>query len=664
MASKYKLVFLLLFLSFPLFSADLLLRVFDDTGAAIDSVLVRGDVSEKTTLERAVPEEYSGPGYRVGVYFADAPDIELYTLLEPMDVADYADQAGWAHIAATALDASGSTWADSCDTANFAWYADSARISESAFLAVWADTAINATFAVNADSALYADSSAYADTAGYALNSTVPESVLFAQYADSAGFTQRADSCVFADTAEYARNAIDPDSVDFAFWADSAIYADSAAWADSAAHAVRADTVLWSMFADYTIRCDSATYADTSAYADTAEYALNSAVPDSVLFAQYSDTAAHVDSAAWADSAGFAQRADSCVFADTAEYARNSDTCSYDHYFVVAASCGDFDNLTDALAAIPPGEEQWVIKLMPGNYNVPGGVTLPTLVTLKGDGPDVVSLFLSGSFNMAPYSGIRDVQFNGGDVHLQGGNMLQNCIMDTTTVYVDASQSNAFDRVAFRGDASYIAVDIAASAGISLASCVFTDCQIGIDASSNNVLFRAMNCIFYSAGQAFNLTGNGATGIIENCLNSGSTYSLGLFSLLQIDSPSNAGFGVTAAPNVLFLNEARYTNYTTAGGDWSWTAAPDEVDEALDKLADQVPAAGRDVQADNFGASERVFATQAVNLSIFSGASATPFGLSFAPIEGDMIIWNDTSAGNDYKICIYVGGSWECADTF
>ena len=141
MASKNKLVFLLLLLCFSLFSAELLLRVFDSTGAPIDSVIIRGDIHERTSLERAVPAEYSGPAYRVGVYFTDAPDIELFTLLEPMDVADYADQAGCAHVAATALDASGSTWADSCDTANFAWFADSARISENAFLAIWADSA-------------------------------------------------------------------------------------------------------------------------------------------------------------------------------------------------------------------------------------------------------------------------------------------------------------------------------------------------------------------------------------------------------------------------------------------------------------------------------------------------------------------------------------------
>ncbi|RLF25888.1 MAG: hypothetical protein DRN14_07745 [Thermoplasmata archaeon] len=74
-----------------------------------------------------------------------------------------------------------------------------------------------------------------------------------------------------------------------------------------------------------------------------------------------------------------------------------------------------------------------------------------------------------------------------------------------------------------------------------------------------------------------------------------------------------------------------------------------------------------DVTVENLTANTRVSANVAVNLPIYSGANSTPSGLSFTPQDGDMIIWDDTSSGHDFKICVYVGesygsGHWECTD--
>ncbi len=629
MSFRYKLFLIIFVLTLPLHATDLLLRFYDSAGNTVDSVFVRGEIDRMNILRASVPEEYSTPEYRVGVFFADSPDMELFSLLEPMDVADYADQAGWAHIAATALNVPGG------DTVDFAWFADSSRIAENAYIAVWSDSAGWVAFT---------DSSLRADTSGFSFLAALADSALRAILADSADY---AESTLYADTAEYARNAVIPDSVlyaDTSDYANAAGYVDSAAWADSA---------LW------------ATRSDSSMFADTAEYARNAVATDSVLYADsaaWADTSGYSLVTAWADSAliallaEYTVNAESSVYADTAEYARNGDSCSYDNYIIVAPTCGDYDNLADAFSAIPPGDEQWVIKLMPGNYVVTTPVTLPTLVTMTADGPDVVSVFLISDLTMGSYSGIRNIQFNGGEIHMQGGNLLQNCIMDTTELHIDGSQNNALDRIIFRGDAGYTAITLGASTGASLFGCAFTDCQTGISAATGGSLFRMVNCMFNAIPNAFDLTGAGATGILENCISSGSGYGLGITSLLQIDSPSNAGFAITAAPNVMFLDQAMFTSYNPIGGDWSWTSSPDQVDEALDELADQVPAPGRTVQAAQFQASERI------NLPIYSGASVTPTGLSFSPIDGDMIIWNDTSGGADYKICVYVGGAWECTD--
>jgi len=639
MGFRFTYLTIILLISSSIFAGNLLLRIYDSTGIPVDSVFVRGDLRDTRSLRASVPRAFAGHEYRVGVFFADSPETELFSLLEPMDVVDYANQAGWAHIAATALNV------PSGDTANFAWFADSARIAGGAYIAVWSDSTTWAFFADSAMIALFADSayhSIFSDTAEFARNAVVPDTVDFAFWADSANWARRADSssyadtslfAFFADTAEFARNAIVPDSV---------LYADSASWADTAGYSFAsgiADTAITALLALYAVN------AESSVYADTAEYARNMDFPDTVDFAF------------WADSANWALRADSATFADTADFARNIDTCTFEKYIVVAPSCGDYDNLADAFSAIPPGEEQWVIKIMPGNYTVSSPLTLPTLVTLKGDGPDVVSIFLGANLTMGSFSAIRDIQFNGGEIHMQGNNILQNCILDTTELFIDGSQANALDRIIFRGDGGYVAVRVAASAGVNLFGCAFYNGQSGISATANGALFRAVNCIFYSITQAFTLTGTGATGILENCIASASGYSLGLTSILQIDSPSNASFGISYAANVMFLDQARYTGYTPSGGDWSWTASPNQVDDALDRLSTQVPAPGRDVQTQSLTASERV------NLPIYSGANPTPTGLAFAPVNGDMIIWNDTSSGNDYKICIRVGGLWECADT-
>ncbi len=639
MSFRNAFLIILLLVTLPLLASDILLRIYDSGGEPIDSVFVRGEVRDIRGLRASVPDAYSGPEYRTGVFFADSPETELFTLLEPMDVADYADQAGWAHIAATALNV------PSGDTANFAWFADSARIAGNAYIAIWADSAGYTVFSDSASIALFADSAYHAifsDTAEFARNAIIPDTVDFAIWADSANWSHWSDSSIiadtalfafFADTAEYARNAVVPDSV---------LYADSASWADTAGYSFAsafAESSLTALLAEYAVN------AESSVYADTAEYARNMDLPDTVNFA------------IWADSANWAHRADSAIFADTADFARNSDTCTFEKYIVVAPSCGDYDNLADAFAAVPPGEEQWVIKVMPGNYTISSPLTLPTLVTLKGDGPDVVSIFLGGSLTMGSFAAIRDIQFNGGSITTSGANMLQNCIMDTTELIVGGSQPNALDRVIFRGDASHTAISINASANVNLFGCAFTDCGDGISAATGGAVFRAVNCMFYSVTRAFALNGAGAVGYMENCLSSASGYNLGLSSFLNIDSPTNSSFGIPSAMNVIFLDQARYTGYTTSGGDWSWTApAPTQVDAALDYLSEQVPAPGRSVQAQSFTASQRM------NLPIYDGANPTPTGLSFAPTNGDMIIWNDTSSGNDFKICIRVDGAWECAD--
>ncbi|MGC9315028.1 MAG: hypothetical protein ACP5G4_05275, partial [bacterium] len=494
MSFRNAFLIILLLITLPLFASDLLLRIYDSGGEPIDSVFIRGDIRDVRTLRASVPDAYSGPEYRAGVFFADSPETELFSLLEPMDVADYADQAGWAHIAATALNV------PSGDTANFAWFADSARISDSSFLAIWADSAGWVRLADSANIALFADSSLHAifsDTAEFARNAIVPDTVDFAIWADSANWAHRADSSLYADTslfafyadtAEFARNAIVPDSV---------LYADSASWADTAGYSFAsgfADSAITALLAVYAVN------AESSVYADTAEYARNMDLPDTVDFA------------IWADSANWANRADSAVYADTAEFARNSDTCAFEKYIVVAPSCGDYDNLADAFAAIPPGEEQWVIKIMPGNYTISSPLTLPTLVTLKGDGPDVVSIFLGANLTMGSFSAVRDIQFNSGSITTSGANMLQNCIMDTTELIVGGSQPNALDRVIFRGDASHTAISINASANVNLFGCAFTDCGDGISATAGGAVFRAVNCMFYSVTRAFVLNGAGAVG--------------------------------------------------------------------------------------------------------------------------------------------------------
>ena len=337
-------LFALIFLGF---SSPVLVKFFGADGRLVDS-------REFPDGAVAIPSEWSDGVVRI----YSLPDTTLLaTISVDPEHCGYADQAGWANVAATAMRTLGTTWADSCDSANWADQSGHSLASDSTQFAVFADSAGTATFADSTRISAFADStrtSAYADSAGAAAlaYNLVPGDGDYIQNQTSAsqpasfwisgtgwiGDSFRVDGNVNIGGKLTVAGGIDPTylaltpqsaapGVDFALWvnaADSAlVYFDGT----SSVHLVTAtDTVAISLFAD---SARVAAYADSAVFSDTALYVAGSSVVGKVDSAIFADTAFYVNTAVYADTALFVAWAESSVYSDTASFAVSADSATY-----------------------------------------------------------------------------------------------------------------------------------------------------------------------------------------------------------------------------------------------------------------------------------------------------------------------------------------------
>jgi|GEM_PF-1538895 len=156
--------------------------------------------------------------------------------------------------------------------------------------------------AVTADSAWYA---IYADTANWAISGMVithVDTADFAFYADSAGLAASAAAASHATTADTANWALDFAEITHVDTADYALDAAHAAASNSALHATTSDTADWALghpevthvdTADFAFQADQADDASHADYSDSAGYAYD-APPDDDWIAS-GDTLYHVN---------------------------------------------------------------------------------------------------------------------------------------------------------------------------------------------------------------------------------------------------------------------------------------------------------------------------------------------------------------------------------
>ncbi|MCD6594989.1 hypothetical protein J7L68_04855 [bacterium] len=345
----------------------LLLMLTDGSGTVVDDYVVSDGSSEIT-----IPTNWWDTGSAIGIY--SLPDTILVATLslDDLEHCGYADQSGWAHIAATAIRTLGTTWADSSDTANFAWHADTADTAILADHSRWADSTAhadstdNSAFAWVADSAYRADTAriaGYSDTANFALFADSGRVVATAwnlQPGDAdyiwnqASVSQPADFWItgsgwIMDSLRVDNNVniggkltvaggIDPTylaltpqtispGIDHAIWireSDSVlIYNDGTADIEVMTNT---DTIFASIYSDSAIYADTAVF---SYYSDTAGTSFAAHLADSATQSIYADTAlfiARAETASYADSALFTIKSDSSIYADTAIFSYYSDT--------------------------------------------------------------------------------------------------------------------------------------------------------------------------------------------------------------------------------------------------------------------------------------------------------------------------------------------------
>ncbi len=334
------------------FSESLLVLLYNEGGIEVDELVV-----DDALAGIILPPTWRDIGSEIRIFTLPETTFVTSFALSTLEHASYADQAGWAHIAETALRTLGTTWADSCDTANFAWHAD------------FADSATVADRARWADSTAHADSADFAAFAWVADSSSVAGLAWVADSAETSGFTWHADSARVAATAwnlqpgdgDYIQNqsagsqpadfwisgvgritdslridgnaniggkltvagGIDPTylaltpqavspGVQFALWVDM-LDGNSLQYNDGTADV------------EIMTQSDTIAHADSSLYSDTANYAL------------FADSA-RIAGSGFADTAGFAWFADSAETswlaykADTAETAFSADTARFAGY--------------------------------------------------------------------------------------------------------------------------------------------------------------------------------------------------------------------------------------------------------------------------------------------------------------------------------------------
>ncbi len=419
----------------------LLLILTDSGGVTVDEYLL-----EDGTTEISFPEYWWETGSEVRIF--TLPDTHLIASISLDDVEHcaYADQSGWAHIAATAIRTLGTTWADSCDTANFAWHADTADTAILADHSRWADSSAHADSADNSAFSWISDSSR---VAGLSWVADSAETSAFAWYADSvrvsanawnlqpgdadyiqnqASASQPANFWIagmgwFGDSVRVDGNAniggkltvaggIDPTylaltpqvatpGMDFALWvrqSDSTlVYNDGsgdmeiitlldtlpvASFADSARISAYSDSATYADTAFFIARAETATYSDTSFYS---VYSINSdsaMYSDTAVFSWYSDTAGTSWTAHLSDSATQSIYADTASYVSRADSATYSDTASY----ALDLASGDSDYIQNQNAGAQVGADFYIdgTGRLGDSLRVDGNVNIGGKLTVSG----------------------------------------------------------------------------------------------------------------------------------------------------------------------------------------------------------------------------------------------------------------------------------------
>ncbi len=563
-----RIIMLALMLCGSLISAtDIIARLVSPTGEVVEEVALSG-------ADARIPETWRGHGGEVRFYAADGATLLSTLDVTLLDRAVYADQAGWAHIAATALRTLGTARADSATLALVANYAYNAR---------YADTAGVALYSLNSS---YSDTALFAFEAGNAANALFADSARISAFSDSARISFRS---IFSDTSNVARRA---DSANVAAFAHNADFADS---------------------------------TRISAYADSTRIAFRSIYADTAAIALYADSASVADStriSAFADSARISFHS---IFADTADFARNS-ARNFWHVLTVTPDIpgfdddGDFHTIADALDSVATsGETGWLIRVMPGSYVEPRDASVPYHTVVRGEAAENVEVDLrSTTLTLENGASLEGIHFQNGEVDLLGFDYIFDCIFNNTPVIASGSL-NGIDRTIFTGSrTTYTAITIdAANVGLQLNNTLFDNCRYGIVANGANAMIRSAAAVFNDCREGIYLTGNLATCLLYDNVFVATTTPINAWSraVVVLDAATNFTASISGA-NVIPIDSAAYVGYLPIPASWSWAlSTPLQVQNALDLLAAQFNTVATHTHTANIAATSDVSASSAFTVT-------------------------------------------------
>ena len=624
------------------------------------------------------------------------------------DSAVYADTAFY--IAITHIDSS--TFAD---TSIFSWYSSTAGTS---FVAHLSDSAVQSIYSDTAAYVVWSDSAVWSDASGFSVYAEWADSSI---WADTAGYVVWSDSSVWADTAGYivwSDSAFWADTSDFSWFADTAGTAfvanncDSARIASTVSDVPPGDTDYIqnqntaAQTADFWIsgagRIDDSLLVDgnvnitgkltvagaidptylvltpqaaspgvnNALWIDntTGELFYNDGTGDAVVVTQndtavFSDTASYADTSAYADSSLFA---DSSAYADSALYA---DTAGYAASVVIAAHT-DGNGLTggayDGSAAIT-----WDVDVAANGALTNTGGT-GTQLAIQTDG---ATIGVNGSNQLyVPDGGITENQLNasvagtgltggaGSPLAVIYGIVANTAVEGNQTATINAGNGLTGDMVADAlGDGFSATLDVGAGNGISVsADAISVNAGNGLTFSGNQLVVN-----FGGTGSATTVARSDHT---HSTLSNGNgisafSYDGSAATTVSIDNTWFSGdVTVSGAGAVTVADDSHNHTAATLPAATSYLGASIESAEIADGTITGADIDNTtDISANSFSATTRVTAGTALNVTIYSGANATPVGLPFTAQNGDMIIWQDTVTPQD-KICVFIGGVWKCTN--
>lgn len=552
-----------------------------------------------------------------------------------------------------------------------------------------------------------ADSSIYADTAFY---------VLFADSSRVSGFSFTADRSFMSDTSWWSRHSRTSDTAVFAVSTNNvdSCRVSGFSWdvADtvSVRYANASDTAR--VYSRYALASDTARvfarFADSSRIADFADSARVSYSADSSRIASTVSDVPAGDADYIQNQSTSAQSANFWI----SGVGRIDDSLIVDGNARVTGKLTVTGGIDPTYLALTPqvsdpaptlGQKFWVnsgtnrveYSQAPGNNLIviatsTGQVTASELGTNSvssahiQDGT-IVDSDISSSASISASKLQSTVIVEGENVSLLNNDVgyLTSAIISVNAQTGPSLTLNDGGGLTVASAGNVITYSVGAGNGIAVAAdAISVKAGLGISVISTNVdvLVDNVTVGINGSNQVYILNGGVNTNQIANGAVTSAKILDGTITTADLNAPSFSNWDQNSTDDI--------TNGTPASGDLSGTYPnPSVNDDSHNHTAATLPASlsylgssvgtseieddavdasklkdDDDYVVRNITAGQRLMAGYAVNFPVYSGANSTPTGLPFTEQEGDMIIWDDNSGGHDYKICVYVGGSWSCID--